>query len=275
MIPLKTKRLVTSSIVAAVWLSLIGFFVLKVLPIVQSDVALYGEVARADQMLQKRLKGSVIPSKGLIDQYEQLKSGYQEEASACAYFFYREHNEKLDRPILKSYLMDPIQFGNNYREWKERMADKAGNPNVFPPYPWEQPGSKPAVKDFAAIEKRTCIADVLVGILTVERSTIVKLVEIYDPVGPVDVSPAPVADWDVARFHIYPVEVSLTTRFTHIGRMFDLFVNNPTERTLPCMVIRSLRVTQTEENDPDTVNVRMTVDVYDFRKVEPEEEPET
>jgi hypothetical protein len=271
MLPLKTLRLISTCIIGAMWLGAVVFTATYVLPMVEENIILYQEISKTGDDLSAKLKGET-PSKGLIEQYRQLKAKYIEEQKTCAYF-YIQHNEKLDRKLLKSFMMDPIQLQANYLKEKARMADKAGNPNFVPTYPWEKPGGQPPIADFPRIEKRTCIADVLVDMLTSERGTIIQLLDIGEPTEPVGVPPALLdTGGDIVRFRIIPVTAAFTTKFAGLGRMLDLFVANPTgsgRGSNPCMVVRSIQVERNESTDATgAVSVKLGIDVYDFYKVE-------
>jgi len=271
MLPLRTKRLISTCFVAALWIGAAIFLAVYLLAAAQASVSDYRDARKAGDTLDARKRGE-MPSNGLIKQYEQLKEDYKAEAASCAAFYHSDHNKKLDRPILKSYLMDPIQVANNYHEWKTRMAEKAGNPNFIVPYTWEGPGGQPAPKDFPRIEKRTCVADVMVDTLTAERGTVIRLIDIGEPEEPVDVLAPPPVDWDIARFRIYPVTASFTARFVGLGRLMNRFVANPTDQAQPCMIVRSIQITKTES--PDTVSVMLGVDFYDFYRANATKPPE-
>lgn len=279
MLSFRYRKTLMTGLVAVTWLGALGFFVTRVLPPTREVLSLYHSVRQGDEYLQQwTAPEQTIPSNGLIAAHTDQKYAMMTEADECAWF-YLCHNRALDEPVLESWKPDPYEVADNYRRLKRRLADKAGNPNFIEMGPlddWEkEEGGKPEPEDFAAIEKRACIAKVLVDILGAERSTVIELVDMSKaPITPADCPEAAPAGWDlkqyrVARHRIFPVEVTFSARFGALGRLLDSLVQNPSTVPpgRPCMVVRAIKVTNVEAGPTDAVRVKLGLHVYDFRRL--------
>jgi len=271
----KTWRLLSSLLVAAVWLGALIFGGGFVRPLLKDVMGLSERVATADALIQQRIEADLIPSEGLIGRFEQFKRQMIKEAEICAWEFLL-HNKCLDKKILESWRPDPYEVGMNFREVKEQLANKAGHPDFLELGTlddWEQEDSeagrgRPRKEDFAALEKRTCIAAVLVDILTTDPATVIELMKVQDPLPPRDAPPLPAADWLVVRHRTYPVEVQFTTHFESLGRLLNLIVTTPPgSADTPCMALRQINMRSTDPRGGSTVQVNLTLDVYDFHQV--------
>ena len=265
----KTVRALTTALVVAIWMGVALFIGLALLPQAREVRATGRELQQADVLLKELTTAENLPTRGLIKEYATLRAKLEEESGACA-SFYLFHNAKLDRTILASYELDPNQFAINYAKLKEELARKAGNANFLDPYPWEKPDGKPDKKDFAVIEKRACIAEVLVNVLTVPlsgrpASSILRL-SIGEAQAPPNAPPVAEGKFPVARYRVFPMDVQLATRFSNLGLLLNSLVSNPsTPPDLPFMSIRAISISQAQ---PDTVSVRLWLDLYDFYRVE-------
>jgi len=266
----KTKRLISSGLVGAVWIGALAFTAWMLMPRLREALSLHQDLTDAEALLERRVEAELMPSEGVAARYLEIKKEMEKEAEACAYEYLR-HNECLNKKVLESWRMKPYELAINFQVMKEQLENKAGNPNFLELGTlddWEkQEHGKPRQEDFAAIEKRTCIAAVLVDLLTTEPKTIIQLMKIPDPVPAADAPPA--VDWMVVRHEVYPVDVEFTTRFGSLGKLLNQILTTPPSSTnTPCMGISSIRVETAGGRDADTVKVHLTVNVYDFHKVE-------
>ncbi len=268
MVSAKTRRLILSFLVALVWLGAVWFVAWTFFPLLQGVLSSHKDVRGADLLLEGRINAEVIPSEGLIGRYQEIKDRAIEEAQRCASEYVR-HSECLQKRILESWRLDPYEVGNNFRDLKRQLADKAGHPDFLELGKlddWESEDTgKPREEDFAALEKRTCIASVLVALLTAEPGTEIRLMEIHPPRSTSEAPQVPSADWMVVRHRTFPVDVQLTTRFSSLGRLTNRIVTVPPGSTeMPCMAIRRIEVEPVEPMERDRVRVELRLEVYEF-----------
>jgi len=270
----RTRRRFATALVAGLWLGAALFALAALRPALARALAMQQELDEALTVMKGRLERELVPSEGVIGHYEALKKAMIREAESCAYEYLR-HSECLGKDLLQSWRMDPYEVEMNFRAVKKRLADKAGHPDFLDLGPlgvWDQeasPGSRrPTQQDLAALEKRTCIASVLVDILAHEPGTVIDLMKITDPLQPRKAPPAPQVPWLVVRHHIYPVQVKLTTPFAGLGRLLSALANVPPDSTeVPCMAITRLQVESIPPRGQGKVQVELAVHVYDFYRV--------
>jgi len=193
----RTRRRFATALVAGLWLGAALFALAALRPALARALAMQQELDEALTVMKGRLERELVPSEGVIGHYEALKKAMIREAESCAYEYLR-HSECLGKDLLQSWRMDPYEVEMNFRAVKKRLADKAGHPDFLDLGPlgvWDQeasPGSRrPTQQDLAALEKRTCIASVLVDILAHEPGTVIDLMKITDPLQPRKAPPAP------------------------------------------------------------------------------------
>jgi len=267
MASLRTKRLAATCGVAAIWLGGAFFVWSRVLPVWREFRSLRAKVAAYDEALDGRISADIIPSRGAIEGLQDLKRSMQQEAEKCGHY-YQRRNQPLDRKILKSWRGDPIDLGNEFREFRTKLANKAGNMNVLDlgeldDWAKEEEG-KPAREDLLAIEKRSCVAEAVVDVLATESSTVIRTVAIPSPPQPAEAPAIPPQDWPVVRHDVFRVKVLFTTRFSGLGQLLDRIVTSPTGER-PCMAVRDIKI---EPAGRDRARVEMHLDVYDFYQLE-------
>lgn len=268
----KTKRLISSGVVGAVWVAAITFAAWMLAPRVREALSLYQQVGDAEALLDTRVKADLKPSMGVTMRYQDIKGQMEKEAEACAYEYLR-HNECLNRKILESWRKDPYDLAGKFLKVKRELGDKAGNPDFLELGKlddWEkEERGKPREEDFGEIEKRTCIAAVLVELLTSEPATVIQLMSIGDPTPGAQAPRVPPAEWAVVRHNVYPVDAQFTTQFSSLGRLLNqIIIVPPSAINIPCMTISRIKLEAADAKGAGTVKVELMVDVYDFFKVE-------
>jgi hypothetical protein len=282
MLSFKLRRILMSWLVTLMWLGAIIFLAVMVYPAAKDAFSKYAKVKRGDADL-KEWTASIrsIPSIGLINWYGELKFRMRQEVDSCSRHML-SRNKALDEQILESWSGDEHQFATQYEQFKARLADKAGNPDFIEMGQlddWEDEATgAPEKEDFTAIEKRACIAEVLVDALAVDESTVIQIIDFSKPVKTPDNLPEqPPADWDlgshrVARHRIVPVVITFTTRFAALGRTLDRLAKSPARGLSgrPCMAIRAIRFGTDDSVQKGNVKVRLAVEVYDFYRLDTE-----
>lgn len=264
----RTRQALTSAAVAVLCLSAVAFAALVIFPGVQDTLSSYRTAEDELETLNSRVTADVMPTRGAIDQYAQLKTSMVEEVERSASFFLRQ-NQSLDQRILESWRMDAYQLAINFRELKSKLAEKAGNPDFLELGrldDWEKrAGGKPQKENFAALEKKACIASALTDGLTQDPNTVIELMQIEEPVEPETLPPVPDVDWMLIRYRIYPVDVSFTTRFSTLGKTLHRLVTiPPAASNLPCMGVRNITVLSEKNTAPERVRVELGLNVFDF-----------
>jgi len=266
----RTKRRLATFVVGALWLGAVAFAVLALLPLLGRVISNRRALRQEEPVMQQEANVETVPSIGRIRHAQRVKQSLIAEAERCA-AFYLQHSEDLNRKLLESWRLDPYRIAENYRKLKNELIDRAGNPNFLElgPYDdWEQKEPwKPAQKDFGPMEKRACIAEVLVDALSAHRGTVIQLMEIGEASPVAGAPPAEQAKWLVVRGRAFPVKVTLLTPFSSLGRLLDSLVRVDATPKQPCIFLRRVAV-EPREAGGDSVKVELLFDVFDFRPVE-------
>jgi hypothetical protein len=254
--------------VAALCLGAVAFAATQLFPLLQGVLTSYRSARDELQTLNSRNEAEVMPTQGVIQQYAELKRNMIEETERSASFYLRQ-NSSLDKQILESWRMDPYQLAINYRELKSQLAEEAGNPDFLELGKlddWEEkPRGKPQKEDFSALEKKSCIARVLTESLTADPNTVIQIMQIGEPLEADEAPPVPDVDWMVVRYRIYPVEVSMSTRFSTLGKtLHSLVTIPPATSDQACIGVRSIDLKAESARPASRVKVDIGLNVLDF-----------
>ena len=267
----KTRKMISTGVVLLLWLGVVGFLGIGLLPLLQEVRSLHRDVESGRDILAGRNRADLIPSRALVAEHAELKSRLEQEAQRCA-SFYLSRSGVLDRRILRSFNRDEIEVAEEYFKLKKRLAYKANNPD-FVEMEWESKGTPPKDK-LRDVEKRACIVEVLVDVLTAQRTTpatVIESMRVDPPQSPRGVPSLPSVDWRVTRYRAYPVSVTFTTSFRSLGRILDdSLIDRRTAAGGPAlwtfMAIRSIEVKPLGARKPGQVRVKLGLQVYDFRE---------
>ncbi|MHC5033783.1 MAG: hypothetical protein ACYTFZ_01940 [Planctomycetota bacterium] len=260
----KLARYVVNSVLAAVYVGMPIFAVEVLYPVLarnRNDVA---ELRTAQRMLglwlsqenlptQTRIQSELAYTEGMRVEYERL----------CSYF--RRRNGMLERSLLDTPSGYPAEVKLRYQKFKADLEERARlelaqtDPTVglLPAYPWEKQGRPPPKSTFALMEKRACIADALVGLLS-SSTCALGHVAVGGPPSQSDEVKMEAED-EPLRYVRWPVTVRLLTPFHDLPEVLNRIVAPPSR--YPCVVLRAVRVEAVATN---RVAVQLSLDVLEF-----------
>jgi hypothetical protein len=260
----KLARYMVDGVLAAVYLSMPIFAVEALYPVLSRNRDEVAELHTAQRMLglwlsqgnlptQTRVESELAYTEGMRVEHEQLRS----------YFWGR--NGMLERSLLDTHSGYPAEVKLRYRKLKAELQRRAqfefaqADPaeGLLPAYPWEKQEQQPPESDFALMEKRACIADALVGLLS-SPACALGHVAVGGPPMQSDEAEMEAADKPL-RYVSWPVTVKLLTPFHDLPEVLNRVVASPPR--YPCVVLRALRV---EAVATDQVAVQLSLDVLDF-----------
>ncbi len=262
----KTRQAITSGIVAVLGFGAVFFAAFWVFPLLQDVRASYAAVQDEIQTLDKRTESGNIPTEGMIKQHVEWKNHLITQAERCASFYLRQ-NQSLNEKILESWRMDEYEVEMSFTDLKQKLAQKAGNPDFLELGKlddWQQrEHGKPRKENFSKLEKKSALASVLVNILTHDPATVIELMKIGKPARPENMPPEPNVNWMFIRYRMFPVTISFSTNFSSLGTTLHKLTTIPrTASDVPCIQVRSLHI---EKNTaPGKVKVELSINVLDF-----------
>jgi hypothetical protein len=262
----KTRQTITSGILAVLGFGAVCFAAFWVFPLLQDVRASYAAVKDEIQTLNKRNESDNIPTKGAINQHVKWKKDLITQAERCASFYLRQ-NQNLNEKILESWRMDEYEIKMSFNELKQKLAQKAGNPDFLElgeVDDWEQrEHGKPHKRNFRKLEKKSAMASILVNILTHDPATVIELMKIGKPVPPSNLPPEPNVNWMFIRYRMFPVTISFSSNFSSLGKTFHKLTTIPrTASNIPCIQVRELSIEKSKT--PGKVKVELAINVLDF-----------
>jgi hypothetical protein len=212
-----------------------------------------------------------LPTRTKIEAAQNYRDGlFAEYESVESYF--RRRDKMLERPLLETYTGDPRHVEFKYKELKEQLkargryslAEGAFRSSFMPEYRWEAPTLVPSPDEFESLEKKACVAEVLIGLLGGGQPCVVGHIEVADPLSTIpENSVVDFTGTDEAEpfvsYVIWPAEVHFLAPFGQAGALLSRLTDPPDE--FPPIVLRGLHV---EAHDNIQVMVAARVGVLDF-----------
>ena len=252
----KLKRYGLNLLLALVYLGMPVFAVVALYPVMVAWRDRTEELDKAQGALGRWLYAVSLPTQTRIEQERAYTEGMRAEC-ARARSYYQGRDLLLERSLLDTYTGDPVQVKLKYMRLKAELESKGHYEEarefirrpLMPPYPWEQPAQKPQRADLKSIEKRACIADILVGTLMSAGPCAIGHIGVGDPLEPsegaaeADVGgldgPAAQAEGE-AGWVMWPVELQFVAPFSSVGTVLGKLITPPSR--CPPMLVHSLRV---------------------------------
>jgi hypothetical protein len=257
-------RYVVNGVLAAVYLGMPIFAVEALYPVLTRNKDEVAELHTAQRMLGLWLSQGNLPTQTRIESELAYTEGMRMEHERLRSYFWGR-NGMLERSLLDTHSGYPAEVKLRYRKFKAELQRRAqfelaqGDPaeGLLPVYPWEKQGQEPSASGFALMEKRACIADALVGLLS-SPTCALGHVAVGGP--PVESEEAEMEAEDRPLRHVaWPVTVRLLMPFHDLPEVLNRVVAPPAR--YPCVVLRALRV---EAAATDQVSVQLSLDVLEF-----------
>lgn len=267
----RTKRWAFTGALALVWLGIPVFAIMVFFGDWVRTRDAVDQLQAAQTKLSTWVKQGNLPTRTKIEAAENYRDGLFDEYESVESYFKRR-DEMLERPLLATYQGDPRQVKIKYMELKEqlkargryRLAENVFRTEFMPAYRWEAPTLVPDRSEFESLEKKACIAESLVSLLSGGQPCVVGHVSVSDPVPTVPQDT--IADFEggddtepFLSYVIWPAEVHFLAPFAQTGALLARLSAPPPE--YPAIVVRGLHV---EAHDQRQVVVAVRVGVLDF-----------
>lgn len=270
MLSARTKTVGFTALLGAVLIGAPIFGALCLYPVMATNRSEVAELEQAQVMLGRWLRSITIPTETRIESERNYKAALQAEYDRVLNY-YRARNALLERPLLEAYSNDPVRVKLKYEELKRQLETKArrqtsvamSNKPFMPAYPWEQPGRTPTRPELTLIERRTCIADVIVNLMASSGYISVQQLTIGEAVAPGATAGAAQEDKGAVLYSTWPVTVEVVTAFRQVAVVLDKIVTPPPNA--PCILIRSIDLSATGAGQ---VSIKLALDVLDFAQKE-------
>jgi hypothetical protein len=267
----RAKRYTFNVLLALVWLGIPIFLVKVFYPDWVYARDGIRELETAQTQLSTWVRKGNLPTRTKIEAAEDYADGlFGEYESAESYF--RRRDAMLERPLLETYTGDPRHVEYKYKEVKEQLkargryslAADAFRVPFMPEYAWEAPTRVPPREEFESLEKKACVAEVLVARLGGGQPAVVGHVGVFEPVE--TVPEGTVADFEDSEdvepfisYVIWPAEVHFLAPFPYCGALLSRLTGPPDD--YPPIVLYGVDV---EARDATQVMVVARVGVLDF-----------
>lgn len=248
----RVKRYVFNAILALVYIGIPVFGVLAFYPVVADWHDRSRELTEAESALARWLRSMALPTQARVEHERSYTEAMQAEHGR-ARGYYESRDRLLERSLLDSHSGDPVQVKLKYADLRTALARRARCPDVrrfMPSYSWEGPTEEPKRSDLKAIEKRACIAEVLVDMLGAGAGSVIDSIAVGNPFPPsalVPASPedegqaAPPPDGEAPAYVFWPVELVFEAPFQNAGELLNCLATPPGR--FPPMLIHSLHLT--------------------------------
>lgn len=261
----KTKRHLFNALLAAIYIGVPIFAATQLYPVLISNRADVADLNKAERILGRWLHMTVIPTQTRIDTEQQYRDGMRGEYGRVIGYL-RQRSSMLNRGLLDTYSGDPVHVKLKYQQLRQELEQKgryeqartALRKPFMPVYEWEEPARTPAREDFEVIEKKACIAEVLVGLLARSPCAIGHLA-VGDPFRPTGEPTDEEAEGAAGGYVVWPVTLELLAPFRQLALVLDK-VATPSANG-PCVIIHNLHL---EAAGREQVTVKLALSVLDF-----------